>query len=479
MGEVSGKKIENLNEQISSDAEKYYDTYRDQMDLFDESLVAKTRKLHDADYWMLGKMLEQYDQFEAFVNEEDTSLGALGRIPTIAHDVIAVSMGQSIIPAVAAVQPIDDEQGLVYYRQVLAQDARGNLAANGVITDPRNNIVTPQSYASSQISGTQATATAALAFNLSPAPVRSGTLMGQLDSDPGNVFFQDVGPKAGDPPGVGCILGKGVSGTVNYSTGAVTLAFETDPGVDQISFTYQQDFEASPDIPIIKDFYDHKLIKARAFALKGTLGMLKSFALRKRFNINGSDALSRTLVESINAEIGGELIKVLVANSPNAGSPVQFDKTAPAGVSFFEHKQTLADKFSDVEAVMLGNAGRGSISAIVAGREVAAIIGTLPGFTKLSDGRQMGAHIYGTWNGMTIIRVNEQAILDSKIAVALWKADNPFEAPVVYTPYMPLATTDTLPLAPNPLGSMKAAAVMAGIDSMTANFSATLQMIIT
>ena len=194
--------------------------------------------------------------------------------------------------------------------------------------------------------------------------------------------------------------------------------------------------------------------------------------------MNAEETLSRALVQEINAEIGGELIRLLYGSAPDVLTPVQFDKTAPSGVSFFEHKQTLADKFADVESSMLGKAGRGAINTIVAGREIAAIIGTLPGFTKLSDGSQLGAHIYGTWNGMTIVRVSEQAIMDSKRAVAIYKGPTPFEAPVVYSPYMPLATTGTLPLSPNPLNSMQAGAVWAGIDSLVPNFSGSLEMII-
>lgn len=477
--EMSEKKIEKLEENWKNQAEVYYDRFIPQMRMFEDSLLGKTRTLNEYDFYMLGRMLEQYDDFEAWVNEEDASLSSLGRIPQIAHDVITVSMGQSIIPAVASIQPIDDEQGSVYFRQVLAADTRGNLTTDEVITDPRNNLKTPESYSSSLIESTQATAIATLAYNVPQLPVRSGTYQFSLDGDPTNVFGQDVGPKAGDGPGVGCILGKGVSGTIVYATGAVALTFAVDPGADVITYSYQQNFEEASDLPTIKDYYDHKFIRARVWALKGTLGMLKSFALRKRFNLNSEEGLSRTLVENINAEIGGALIKKLIASSPNGASPVQFDKTPPTGVSFFEHKQTLSDKYADLEAVMLGNAGRGSISTIVAGRELAAVIGTLPGFVKLSDGAQLGAHIYGTWNGVTIVRVNEQAILDSKTSVAMWKGPTPFEAACVYSPYMPLATTGTLPIAVNPLGSQKAAAVMAGVDSLVPNFSATLEMIIT
>lgn len=44
-------------------------------------------------------------------------------------------------------------------------------------------------------------------------------------------------------------------------------------------------------------------------------------------------------VSEINREIGGDLIRTLKAN---AVGNTQFDKSAPAGVSFFEHKEVCA-----------------------------------------------------------------------------------------------------------------------------------------
>lgn len=57
-------------------------------------------------------------------------------------------------------------------------------------------------------------------------------------------------------------------------------------------------------------------------------------------------------------------------------------------------KQTFKDALARAESVMLGQAGKGMISTIVAGRDVCSIIGTLPGFTKLSDGSNWWSLVY-------------------------------------------------------------------------------------
>jgi len=53
----------------------------------------------------------------------------------------------------------------------------------------------------------------------------------------------------------------------------------------------------------------------------------------------------------------------------------------------------LKDYIQRAEATMLGNAGRGAINVIIAGRNACSIIGTLPGFVKISDGTMLGPHL--------------------------------------------------------------------------------------
>ncbi len=138
-------------------------------------------------------------------------------------------------------------------------------------------------------------------------------------------------------------------------------------------------------------------------------------------------------MSAINSEITRTLIGIIEANSQ--GPATTFVRTPPAGVSFFEHKQTFKDSLAVAEATILGNAGRGMISTMVAGRDACAIIGTLPGFVKLSDGSTMGAHIFGTLDGATVVRVPHGEILDTNRVLLMYKGTSPFEAPAVFFSY--------------------------------------------
>jgi hypothetical protein len=107
---------------------------------------------------------------------------------------------------------------------------------------------------------------------LASAPIRSETLSFVVNGLSG-IIAKDIGG--------GQIYGIGLSGTVNYGTGAVALTFASDPGAGKVILcTYQQNYELSVDLPKIDSFFASSPIQARVYALKSNIGMLQSFGMR-------------------------------------------------------------------------------------------------------------------------------------------------------------------------------------------------------
>ncbi len=445
--------------QIENKADRYFSSYRKHIDLLEKSVLSKIRPLDSYDVYCLGSMLESFDTYKS-ICEEDGSINTLGKIPLIAHDVITVVYGTSVIPIIASVQPVEEETGLVYYRNVKAKVTKGNLTEGEIITSAFHPKKTPTSYASSRAELETITTTTDTTYNatLSKLPIRREMYKVFIPEEP-EVFAQDDGK--------GNIIGKGLSGTINYETGAVVLNFTEAPIAGWKMYqSYQIDYESADDIPAITSFWDSKNVTAKVYALKGSVGMLQSFALRKRFGLVAEDELARDIIGEINAEIGGDLIRKMAAS---AVGETTWDKEAPANSSYYEHKMTLKDSIADAEGVIVANAGRGTVSVMIAGVKACAIMSTLPGFEKISDGQSVGPHIFGRLDGVVVVRVPETALVPANVIIPIWKGVSPFEAPAVYTPYMPLAITSTLPMS-NPLVSQKAAAVWAGVDVLVKNF---------
>ena len=464
---------------IEDQAERYYEKYRDQMDMLEDTPLAQVNGgLNKYDAWALGKQLEQYDMMEAMIKEDAGNTNQLGKLPVIAHDVITAVHGVSILPMVASVQPIEDEKGIVFFKQVRSGDTRGSQTDGDVTVDPRQGTVTPSGYSSNVLSSetlvTTVGATLSYSATVAAPPLRSETLKLFLDSAPA-VEAEDTGPAEGGDPNIGILKGVGLSGTVDYTTGQVDIDFAADPlGGNNVIIEYQQNFEKAADIPTIDTFFDSKTIQARVYALKGCMGMLQSFAMKRRFGMQLQEELAKDLVQEINREIGGDMIRKTRAAA--VGSTT-FSRTLPGGVSEFEHRQAYMFALNDAEAELNGNAGRGTISTLILGRTHAAYISGLPGFTKLYDGASLGAHLYGTLNGITVIRVLEDAVLGAEQGIAMWKGPTPFEAACVWSPFMPLTVTGVIPEAPNPLNNQRAAAVWAGVDTLVAQYATNFDLI--
>ena len=249
-------------------------------------------------------------------------------------------------------------------------------------------------------------------------------------------------------------------------------------GGNIITANYQQNLEEAADIPRVTAFLDQTSIEAEAFALKSVIGLFQQFALKKRFGDGALDDMTTDLTREINAEIGGRFIKNY---SAQAVGLTQFDTTIPAGAAYSEvqHRTAYALRMADAEAELIKNAGRGTIKVMIVGREHAAVVRGLDGFSLLSDGNSLGAHIFGMYKGITYIRVPEEALLSAKLGIGLYTGAHPLESAGVFAPFMPLTITQLSPEKPNPLSDQKAAATMAGIKVVVPQYATKFDIIST
>ena len=460
-----------LNGKMEESASKYYDKWPDQMEALEHSsALSKFRPIKSYDIYALGKMLDNTQEYIQMC-EADGSVGDLGIIPRIAYDVVALSYGTSPIGIVASIQNIEEEQGVVYYKDVVAQDTLGNMTAGQTIFSAQNGVKYPVGYAGQTISENitiTGTITSLQTGTFSYSPLRKYTISVTMVGANATVVLNDDGD--------GNLIGYGAHGTVNYNgensgtAGAYTITLLASIGTIASGGTtaaYQVEIEAATDVPRIQYELQSKAVLARVYALKSTFGMLKSFALRKRFGTIAEEEAAIDLTNAINLEIFGDAVTKMYNNTNGSTS---WSHTAPSGVSYYEHKQTFKDALATAEGVIVTNASRGTLSFIIGGTTVCAIIQTLPGFVKIYDGNSiMGAHLFGTLDGVPVVRVPVAAQLAAGRAILGYKGVSAFEAPIVFAPYMPLTVTSVLPM-PNPLTQQRAAAVWAAVDVLVAKF---------
>lgn len=112
---MSIKTLSQINEEsVDTQANIYFDKYRDQFDAYQSYSIKSQVNESISAYEMiaLGQQLDQFGNYASFC-EGQGNLASLGAIPQVALDVISASVGASILPLLASIQPMNEEHGIV------------------------------------------------------------------------------------------------------------------------------------------------------------------------------------------------------------------------------------------------------------------------------------------------------------------------------------------------------------------------------
>jgi len=392
-----------LNEaQIDRSANLFYRKYRSHMNALEsDSLLSKVRKIRPFDIYALGSQLAMFENYKRICEDEGTA-SQLGRLPQIALDVIAASFGSSPLTAIASVQPMQEEIGIIYYKQLIAENTRGQYVTNGTILQDGQALeqqpMLGYAYdrsASSPVTTVSGTGTYVINLltngSTQLAPVRPGSV---------SLTFSGTIPGGFNPTvfdnSSGMLLGVSVSGVINYAAGTLTLTFASGtstPASIVINPFYSTDYEGSPNIPQVQMKLASKQLQARVFALKSSIGLEQSYALRNRFGKVAEDEVALDLVNAINTEMMNTAIIQILSVATSNGNQFAWDpQPTSTTLAYIDTKQAFRDQVAKLESNIVGAAGRGTANVLIAGRNACALMQTLPGFTRLTDGNNYGPH---------------------------------------------------------------------------------------
>jgi hypothetical protein len=477
---------------IKFQAERLYEQYRGKID----ECVTEYNKRHVKqfsrfDAFALGRMLENYETWLQMI-PEDVARDNLGRVLPIAMDIISAAYATSIMSVISSIQPIDDEVGIVFFKRMTAGTTRQGVTAGDALLgeygyrDWNKN----GSYASNYIqreafcllhdagAGVPDLTHADYSRNhVDNLPVLKRTFTLEiLDAATGLVLRSAVDDGGGtNNSNIGNIYGTGITGTINYTTGATEFALTDVTGLvggttgvgDLVKVSYETDIELLANIPKISWETVHTEVKARTYMLEGDWGVLTEYALQKRFGRAMDEEIASDLVSEINAEVTTAAIAEIVAQCP---THVDWDATPPEGTSSFEHKLSFYDAIEAASTMIADTAGRGTVNYLMAAGSGLTTIATQPGFRKVATGSAIGPQVYGILNDtITVIRVPGTNVVSPSVIYAGYRGANWFESAVVYAPYLPLFVTDTATVTSS-LRRAKGVAHAAGVKVVAPSF---------
>lgn len=462
--------MSNVNLAPKSDIEtqdflKIYEArYGDYLDVY-TGCSAKKRINESVNMYELVALGQQLDQFQRYRKFCETSnkLGNLGAIPQIALDVITAAQAASILPLLASTQPMTEESGIVYYRNVHTMQAGGGYKkgdylfgplgldnpGDGTLGSNRKLITAAQTAA-----GTQD-----YQGNIPDLPLRPYRVEINIVLTTGTLFGRDNGE--------GKILGFGLDGEIDYETGAWSIHFNKDPNeVADIKMMYDVDVDAMRTLDTIQATLQTKPIKASIWALKSDIGAFANYAFNTRFGANANQEVAQDLTDEITRVMNAAAVMEIVRNMPLT-NVVEWDVNAPAGVSYAEHKLTFIDAFAAASAALHQQCGAVVPNRMIVGSKAAATLMGLgqPDFVidpDASTGVTIG--VFGTYQGIPVIRAAN--VIPDDYIVLISNSGNYFNAPLAYAPFMPLMITDTVQSVDNPFRGSQAAGVWAGLTSV-------------
>ncbi len=472
---------------------QYIKLFPEQYAKFADSDRAKIKGLNENDLYTLGRTFEQ--QIMTKTMNEEVSFSQLGATPTLAFDFITAMFGKSVIPYIASEQVIDEMQGLVYFENIIAQGVKQRVVTpNGdetvAVTDQyvgRGNVNVgdilakgagapskyPQGYAGEMVYGEQLDATGVVdgatkefEFTLASAPIRRNYVKVIAHVENAAGAAQVV---TGIDDGKGNIIGAGMTGLVNYDTGAMEISCVNAPTAGtHVTANYATNFELT-QLPSITTELDSKFVKANVYGLQTDTSIISSFTMGKRFNFDMQERAVQLLQEHILNEITTELLTKIVC-AYNEGGEVDtiFDMDLPNGVSQQAHFNGVDYKFGIVAQKMARRSGKGTLSVALAGPEACAFLTQNAKFKRIGEATAW-ATVYGVYDNSTIvIRCPQLSQLDSvqggQSIYFLYKGTNPFDACTIYAPYMPLVGVEDLPVPTALLNRRSAVASMAAVD---------------
>lgn len=444
----------------------YAEKYPEQVAAYESmsSLAKINESISPFEIMALGQQLDQFSNYRDFC-ESQGSLASLGAVPQIALDVITASVGASILPLLASMQPMAEEHGIVYYKQIKSVGASGGYQADGLIADAltRDNLG-DGSLGSMRKLETIATTVAGdktYEGNLAVSPVRPYMF---------NITAGDIGQ--GKDDGNGKILGFGFSGTINYQTGAFTLVFANDPGADKaVQAMYDLDVDRLSSLDKIKGSLLTKDIRAEVWALAADVGAFANFAFGQRFGRSAIDEVAADLTNELTRVLNTQAIKRLYGSAVGNSNWL---KTPTDGISYAEHKLTFIDGIAAAEAVLHANSGANAANRYICGKSAAATLRGLPNFTVAPGASNVSVGLYGYLDGVPVIRASN-VVPDNEI-VLVANAGGYFNSPLAYAPFMPLMVTNTVQSPNNPFSQTTAAGVWAGMTSLNGNLATKLTL---
>ena len=391
---------------------------------------------------------------QRLINEVSTDTGDVAQFKRISIPLVRRVYPQLIANKIVSVQPLLGPTGLVYYLRFRYGSNKGAVRGAGKAGFPGDDVNSLQQLADGTAnldvfyshqfvqneSHTDAGGTTT-AFTVEHIPVIAGTMTGTVYA--GAVVVNTFVVAAGGTMSVtdvGSPANKVTSGTLDPTTGAVSLTWNNDPSANTVVVSYEYNMEGNKDMPEINLTIESEEIAAKTRKLKAVWSYEAQQDLRSQHNLDAEAELTAVLAQEINLEIDREVLGDL---RNNAGTVSAWDYSTALGDTVKERYESLSVKVVEISNVIHRKTLRGGANWLVTSPEVASVFETATaGFAPAPSETftsSLGIQYVGTVNNRW--RLYKDPLFPTGQILMGYKGDSYMDSGYFYCPYVPLTQT--------------------------------------
>jgi len=380
---------------------------------------------------------------------EDTYTDAIDTLQRHGFKIIAALMPTLVSEEIVSVQAMDRRKGEIYFLDFDYGDSKAGVTAGDTMIGAKTGQATTTTDYSSDWdyytpSGWVGTGlvNAYTSATLRRVPILANTVtITAVATDNTTMTVTDDGD--------GNLVGDIGSGTnsINYTTGAVTVTFESfvkSAASVQIKFRYDWERMGETGVPTVNIDILSQDVQAYDRMLRARWMIGAAYDLEKVHGRSAQSDLMTALVSEIRHEIDAEIMNLLLTTAASSGATtISFDTTSPyTQVGKWEYYKELIFTLETASEAIFQQTKRGIGNYIVCGQQLMQLLVGLDDFESAIGPNSQppsGPHRRGVFRGRWVIYSNP--FYASNKFLLGWKGEGWMNAGAVYAPYMPAFTT--------------------------------------
>jgi hypothetical protein len=367
--------------------------------------------------------------------------------------VISALMPSLIANDIVSVQPMDRRTGQIFYLNYVAGSTKGNIAQGTTLMSATTGPLGNTNYSSDTVPNETLVTGNGSTKSYTGISTQYNTIIA------GSVVITTViGTSTAltlTDNGSGVLVGSvsGNTGTIVYSTGAVTLSLTQNvPLGTGVLVTYRVDQQRNTAaIPELDLDIVSATVTAKTRKLAARWLLDAAYDLQKAHGITAESELLVAITSEVKYEIDVEITNALLSLGNSSGNTVTFNAQLPtvgsSGTVFpwVWQKEQLHRTFAEGAQKIFLATKRATGNFIICAPDVFAIISTMEGFKSDVDMAAQppsGPYRAGSINGLYTIYVTP--FYEFGQFVIGFKGDSFLNAGYVYAPYLPIFVTPTI-----------------------------------